>query len=82
MGDPDVAAACLQRSMAVARHQQARVSELRAAVGLARLWLERGRRKEAYDLVAPLYTWFTEGLQSADLRAAAGLLDQLAHAPA
>ena len=41
---------------------------------------ERGKRKEAYDLVAPLYAWFTEGLQSADLRAAATLLDQLARA--
>jgi predicted ATPase len=81
-GDLEGAAACYQRAMAVARRQQARLSELRAAVGLATLWLESSRRKEAHDLVAPLYAWFTEGLQTADLRAAAKLLDQLAHAPA
>ena len=81
-GDLEAAAACFQRSMAVAHGQQARLSELRAAVNLATLWHEQGRRTEAYDLVAPLYAWFTEGLQLADLRAAAALLDQLAHAPA
>ena len=81
-GDPDAATDCLQRAMATARRQQARLSELRAAVSLADLWRERGKRNEAYDLVAPLYGWFTEGLQSADLRAAATLLDQLARTPA
>ena len=81
-GDPDAAVDCLQRAMATARRQQARLSELRAAVSLADLWRERGKRNEAYDLVAPLYGWFTEGLQSADLRAAATLLDQLARTPA
>jgi class 3 adenylate cyclase/tetratricopeptide (TPR) repeat protein len=79
-GNPDAAAECLQRAMATARRQQARLSELRAAVSLANLWRERGKRKDAYDLVAPLYAWFTEGLHSADLRAAATLLDQLARA--
>ena len=79
-GDLEAAAACFQRSMAVAQGQQARLSELRAAVDLATLWHEQGRRTEAHDLVAPLYAWFTEGLQLADLRAAAALLDQLAHA--
>jgi adenylate cyclase len=79
-GDLEAAAACFQRAMAVAHGQQARLSELRAAVNLASLWHEQGRRTEAYDLVAPLYAWFTEGLQLADLRAAAALLDQLAHA--
>jgi predicted ATPase len=73
---------CLQRAMATARRQQARLSELRAAVSLADLWREQGKRNEAYDLVAPLYAWFTEGMQSADLRAAAVLLDQLARTPA
>ncbi|MGH6900635.1 MAG: AAA family ATPase, partial [Geminicoccaceae bacterium] len=82
MGDLEAAAACFQRSMAVAHRQQARLSELRAAVDLATLWHEHGRQSEAYDLVAPLYSWFTEGLQSADVRAAAALLDQLARAPA
>ena len=81
-GDLEAATACFQRSMAVAHTQQARLSELRAAVDLASLWHERGRQSEAYELVAPLYGWFTEGLQIADLRAAAALLDRLAHAPA
>ena len=81
-GDLDATTGCLQRAMAVARRQQARLSELRAAVALASLWCERGRRDDAYNLVSPLYAWFTEGLDTADLRAAATLLDQLAHAPA
>ena len=79
-GDLNAAADCLQRAVATARRQQACLSELRAAVSLANLWRERGKDKEAYDLVAPLYAWFTEGLQSPDLRAAGTLLDQLARA--
>ena len=81
-GEVEAAAACYRRSMAVAHGQQARLSELRAAVALADLWHQQDRRDEAYDLVAPLYGWFTEGLQIADLRAAAALLDRLAPAPA
>jgi class 3 adenylate cyclase/predicted ATPase len=81
-GDLDAAAECLQRAMAVARRQQARVPELRAAVGLASLWQERGRRDDACNLLSPLYAWFTEGASTPDLRAAATLLDQLARAPA
>jgi adenylate cyclase len=81
-GALEAAEACFQSSMAVARSQRARLSELRAAVNLARLWSKGGRRNEAHDLVAPLYAWFTEGLQTADLHAAAALLDQLAHTPA
>jgi predicted ATPase len=81
-GDPDAAVDWLQRAMATARRQQARLSELRAAISLADLWREQGKRNQAHDLVAPLYAWFTEGLQSADLRAAAVLLDQLARTPA
>jgi predicted ATPase len=68
--------------MAAARRQQARLSELRAAVALASLWRERGRRDDAYNLVSPLYAWFTEGLATPDLRAAASLLDQLQRASA
>jgi class 3 adenylate cyclase/predicted ATPase len=81
-GELEAAAVCFQRSMAVAHDQEARLSELRTAVALADLWHKQGRREEAYNLVAPLYGWFTEGLQLADLRAAAALLDRLTHAPA
>ena len=56
----------------------ARLSELRAALQLGELWRDQGRQAEAYDLVAPLYTWFNEGRDSADLREAATLLGQLA----
>jgi predicted ATPase len=81
-GNMEAAAECLQRAMAVARRQQARLPELRAAVALASLWQECGRRDDAYNLVSPLYAWFTEGSATPDLRAAASLLDQLARAPA
>ena len=81
-GEQDAAAECLQRAMAVAHHQQARLSELSAAVALAGLWRDRGRRDDAYNLISPLYAWFTEGFATPDLRAAATLLDQRGHAPA
>jgi class 3 adenylate cyclase/predicted ATPase len=81
-GDMDAASDCLQRAITVARRQGARLPELRAAVALASLWRERGRRDDAYNLVSPLYAWFTEGSTTPDLRAAAALLDQLARAPA
>ena len=76
--EPDAAERCFRRAMSVARRQEARLSELRAALQLAGLWRDRGRRAEAYDLVAPLYTWFSEGRDTADLREAARLLDELA----
>jgi class 3 adenylate cyclase/predicted ATPase len=81
-GDLDAATECLQRAIAVARRQQARLPELRAAVALAGLWREAGRRDDAYNLIAPLYAWFTEGAATPDVRAAATLLGQLARAPA
>ena len=52
--------------------------ELRAAVSLARLWLDQGKRSEAGDLLAPIYGWFTEGFDTADLRETKALLDALA----
>ena len=52
--------------------------ELRAATSLARLWRDQGRRAEARDLLAPVYGWFTEGFDTADLKDAKGLLDELA----
>ena len=60
------------------REQQARSPELRAATSLARLWVEQGKRAEARDLLAPVYGWFTEGFDTADLKGAKVLLDELA----
>ena len=77
---PEAAAAegSFGQAMTVARRQGARLSELRAAVDLARLWRDQGQRTRAGDLVAPLCAGFTEGFQTADLREAAALLDELA----
>jgi class 3 adenylate cyclase/predicted ATPase len=76
--EPAAAERCFRAAMTLAQGQGARLSELRAAVNLAALWQDQGRRTEAYDLLAPLYTSFTEGFETADLREAAALLDQLA----
>jgi predicted ATPase len=62
----------------VARGQGARLAELRAAAGLARLWAERGEGAKVYDLLAPVYGWFTEGFDTVDLKHAQALLDELA----
>jgi class 3 adenylate cyclase/predicted ATPase len=72
------AASWLQRAIDTARSQQARSLELRAATNLAGLWAEQGRRTEAHDLLAPVYGWFTEGFDTADLKDAKALLDELA----
>jgi predicted ATPase len=69
--------ACYQQALAVARDQGARLWQLRAATSLARLWRDQGRRAEAYDLLAPVYGWFTEGFDTADLKHAKALLDDL-----
>jgi len=71
------AEACYARALAVARAQQARSLELRAACDLARLWAERGDRARAAELLAPIYGWFTEGFDTADLKEAKALLDAL-----
>jgi predicted ATPase len=62
----------------VARRQEARSLELRAAMSLARLWQQQGKRQAARDLLAPIYNWFTEGFDTADLQEAKALLDELA----
>jgi tetratricopeptide (TPR) repeat protein len=67
----------LREALRVARRQQAKSYELRAATSLARLWGEQGRRAEARELLAPVYGWFTEGFDTADLKDAKVLLDQL-----
>jgi predicted ATPase len=70
--------ASLRQALAVARQQQAKSLELRAAADLARLWGEQGRRAQALELLAPVYGWFTEGFGTADLKEAKALLDELA----
>jgi predicted ATPase len=76
---PDVSQAevCFQEALTVARQQQAKSWELRAAMSLARLWQSQDKRQDAYDLLAPVYNWFTEGFDTADLIDAKALLDEL-----
>ena len=69
---------CFHTAISIARSQQAKSFELRAATSLARLWQQQSKRQEAYDLLAPVYNWFTEGFDTADLRDAKALLDELA----
>ena len=76
-GLPD-AQKLLEESLAVAQSQQARSLELRAAVDLARLHRDHGRHADARNLLAPVYDWFTEGLDTQDLKEAKALLDELA----
>jgi predicted ATPase len=77
-GTPQAEAeACLQRALDVARHQEAKSLELRAAMSLSRLWQQQGKRAEARALLAPIYGWFTEGFDTADLQEAKALLDEL-----
>ncbi|WP_179138070.1 adenylate/guanylate cyclase domain-containing protein [Candidatus Entotheonella palauensis] len=72
---------CFQRALDVARRQEAKSWELRAATSLARLWQTQGKRQEAHDLLVPVYRWFTEGFETADLQEAKGLLEALAGQP-
>jgi predicted ATPase len=78
--EPDAAKAeaYFHRALAVARAQQAKSFELRAAMSMARLWRDQGKRDEARDLLAPIYGWFTEGFETLDLKQAKTLLDELA----
>ncbi len=68
---------CFQKALSVARQQQAKSWELRTATSLARLWQSQDKRQNAYDLLAPVYNWFTEGFATADLQEARALLDEL-----
>ena len=65
-------------SLDVAREQQAKSWELRTATNLAKLWQSQGKRKQAQELLAPIYGWFTEGFDTKDLKEAKALLDELA----
>ena len=67
----------VQQALAVARRQQAKSLELRAAVSLAHLWQQQDKRIEAYELLAPIYSWFTEGFDTTDLQEAKTLLEEL-----
>jgi predicted ATPase len=67
----------LQRALDVARRQEAKFLELRAAMSLARLWQQQGKRHEARELLAPVYGWFTEGFDTADLQEVKALLGEL-----
>jgi class 3 adenylate cyclase/predicted ATPase len=77
--EPDAAkaGAYFERALAVARAQQAKSWELRAATSMARLWRDQGKREEAHDLLAPVYGWFTEGFDTLDLKEARALLGEL-----
>jgi predicted ATPase len=75
--DTAQAAACFQQALAIARRQQAKSWELRAAMSLCRLWQRQGKRGEARVLLTPIYGWFTEGFDTADLQEASALLGEL-----
>jgi predicted ATPase len=77
-GEQAEAEACFERALSVARRQSAKMWELRAAAGFARLRRDQGRRVEARDLLTPVYEWFTEGHDTPDLKEAKALLDELA----
>jgi tetratricopeptide (TPR) repeat protein len=77
-GEPEEATRCFRRAIAIARQRAERSLELRAVMSLARLLADRGQRNEARAVLAPVYGWFTEGFDTADLKAARALLDTLA----
>ena len=73
---------CFQRAVDIARRQHAKALELRAATSLARLWQQQGQHADALALLAPIYGWFTEGFDTADLQEASALLQELGAAHA
>jgi predicted ATPase len=75
--DTEKAQTYFEGALAVARNQQAKSLELRAAMSMARLWRDQGKRDEARDLLAPVYGWFTEGHDTIDLKEAKALLEEL-----
>jgi predicted ATPase len=77
--EPDAAKAeaYFERALAVAHQQEAKSWELRAAMSMARLWRDQGKRQQPHDLLAPVYSWFTEGFDTLDLKQAKALLDEL-----
>ena len=76
-GGSDEAETCFCHALEMTRHQEAKSLELRAAMSLARLWQQQGKQTKAQALLAPIYGWFTEGLDTADLQEARTLLEEL-----
>ena len=68
---------CFHHAISIAQSQQARSWELRSVTSLAQLWKQQGKRQEAHDLLAPVYQWFTEGFDTADLQEAKALVQAL-----
>jgi predicted ATPase len=77
LDDHTEAEICFHQAMTIAQNQSAKSWELRAATSLAKLWQSQGKRQDAYDLLAPVYNWFTEGFDTADLKDAKALLEEL-----
>jgi predicted ATPase len=77
VSDAIQAETCFHQSLAIARRQQAKSWELRIAMSLSRLWQQQGKQAEAHALLAPIYAWFTEGFETADLQEAKALLEAL-----
>jgi len=73
----DTAEAAFAEALSIARAQQAKLLELRAAMSLARLWRDQGKVQQARELLAPVYGWFTEGFDTRDLKEAKALLEEL-----
>jgi tetratricopeptide (TPR) repeat protein len=76
-GQTEAAEALYRKALGIAREQEAKLWELRAAVSLARLWRDQGKHADARELLAPVYGWFTEGFDTQDLKEAKALLDEL-----
>jgi class 3 adenylate cyclase/predicted ATPase len=77
LGDLEAAEVLYRKALSIAREQEAKFWELRAAASLARLWLDQGKRADARNLLAPVYGWFIEGFATPDLKEAKALLDEL-----
>ena len=75
----DEAEECFLKAIEVARRQQAKSLELRAATSLARLWQQQGKTAEAHRMLSEIYNWFTEGFDTKDLQEAKELLEELSH---
>ena len=76
-GHAEAAEELYRKALSISEEQEAKLWELRAAVSLARLWRDQGRRAEAHDLLAPVYGWFTEGFDTPDLKEARVMLNKL-----